>query len=207
MQLCCLLLFTLKKKNPIANDVHYFGFQFGESQSFNLKKNTQVPQTSKWLLPSAPNVKVKKFNEARVSQSNHNSQGSQIPHHLNSDAYEWITGFPLFLPSIQWSVKLLHTKRHVHILRNNVSYNVYCQLDERFFFLVSTIFFFIRTSLDLAVLLTCWSSLYSAFISDVKFKTMLIYLSKVGDLKHTWLNKQIDVSQAEGTATRRQACF
>ena len=44
-----------------------------------------------WFLPSAPNVKVKKFNEAQVyGRSNYDSKSSQMPRYLISDAHEWM---------------------------------------------------------------------------------------------------------------------
>ena len=49
-----------------------------------------------WFLPSALNVNVKKFKQARVNGgSNYGlSPGSQMPRHLISDAHEWINEIP-----------------------------------------------------------------------------------------------------------------
>ena len=48
-----------------------------------------------WFLPSALNVQVKRFNQARVnSESNYDSEGSQMLWHLVSDMHEWINEIP-----------------------------------------------------------------------------------------------------------------
>ena len=49
-----------------------------------------------WFLPSALNVKVKEFNQARVNGgSNYDSlKVAKIPRHLISDAHEWINDIP-----------------------------------------------------------------------------------------------------------------
>lgn len=56
--------------------VYSFGFQFGTTLSLK-----EVPRFPKLL--SNGNV-----------GSNYDSPGSQMPHHLNSDAYEWMNKIP-----------------------------------------------------------------------------------------------------------------
>ena len=45
-----------------------------------------------WILPSALNVKVKEFNQARVNGGS--NYDSLMPRHLISDAHEWINEIP-----------------------------------------------------------------------------------------------------------------